>query len=167
MKCSACGKQISALNKLVAIHGTVDNPLCAECAKTALPSMVDGNLDQSKVNQLRELEIKLQSIMISTGDIRRDYEGIGVLFALDSADEGILGAMMQYAFNGSLGADPGKAFDKVIKQLQYQCYNRGGNAVINCQFQHRVSNSRGIGGTGIGVTQAVEIFAYGTAVKFM
>ena len=92
----------------------------------------------------------MDNIIISTGDIHDDYETIDAIFALDSCKESF--------FNS---ADPNKAFDKVKIALRKKCYELGGQAVINCQFEYRVALSQGL----IGSKQVIEIFAYGTAVK--
>ena len=44
----------------------------------------------------------MNDIIITTGDLKDDYEVIDAIFALDSCKEGLL-----------RGADPSKAFDKV------------------------------------------------------
>lgn len=92
----------------------------------------------------------MNNILISTGDIKEDYEVIDAIFALDSCKEGIL-----------KGADPSQAFDKVKMALRNKCAQLCGDAVINCQFEYRVALSQGFGSP----KQVVEIFAYGTAVR--
>ncbi len=92
----------------------------------------------------------MEDILITTGDIKEDYEIIDAIFALDSCKEGIF-----------KGADPNKAFDKVKDVLRSKCNELGGQAVINCEFEYRVAVSPGFGGG----KQVIEIFAYGTAVR--
>ena len=89
-------------------------------------------------------------ILITTGDIKEDYEIIDAIFALDSCKEGL------FSF-----ADPNKAFDKVKNALRKKCDELGGHAVINCQFEYRVAVAQGF----TGAKQVIEIFAYGTAVR--
>lgn len=92
----------------------------------------------------------MNNILITTGDIKEDYEIIDAIFALDSCTEGVF-----------KGADPNKAFDKVKNVLRKKANDLGGHAVINCQFEYRVAVSQGL----IGSKQVIEIFAYGTAVR--
>ena len=92
----------------------------------------------------------MDKILITTGDIKEDYEIIDAIFALDSCQEGIF-----------TGADPNKAFDKVKNVLRKKCDELGGHAVINCQFEYRVAVNHGM----ISNKQVIEIFAYGTAVR--
>lgn len=92
----------------------------------------------------------MENILITTGDVKEDYEIIDAVFALDSCTEGFF-----------KGADPNKAFDKVKDGLRKKAEELGGDAVINCQFEYRIAVSQGL----IGSKQVVEIFAYGTAVR--
>lgn len=92
----------------------------------------------------------MNNILITTGDIKEDYEIIDAIFALDSCAEGVF-----------KGADPNKAFDKVKDGLRKKANDLGGHAVINCQFEYRVAVSQGL----MGSKQVIEIFAYGTAVR--
>jgi uncharacterized protein YbjQ (UPF0145 family) len=43
------------------------------------------------------------------------------------------------------------------------CQQMGGDAVISCQFEYRNALADGL----MGKKQAVEIFAYGTAIKYL
>jgi hypothetical protein len=92
------------------------------------------------------------AIIISTGDIKEPYVVIDAIFALDASKEGFLS-----------GVDPGKAFAGVKSQLTSTCKRLGGDAVINCQFEYRNALAGGL----LGKKQCIEIFAYGTAVKFL
>ena len=49
----------------------------------------------------------MDNIIVTTGDIKKDYETIDAIFALDSCKEGFFA-----------GADPNKAFDKVKSALR-------------------------------------------------
>jgi hypothetical protein len=93
-------------------------------------------------------------IAIATGDIHTPYEPIDTIFALGSHTYGSL-------FGGS-GGDPNAAFEGVKQQLRRVCFSRGGDAVVNCLFEYRVSTTPGL----IAANQVVEIFAYGTAVRY-
>lgn len=94
----------------------------------------------------------LNSIIISTGDIKEPYQIIDAIFALDNNSEGTWFVR---------AANPGKAFDGVKRNLRQLCHSLGGDAVINCQFEYRIALAQSIGDK----TQVLEIFAYGTAVK--
>lgn len=89
-----------------------------------------------------------KNIIISTGGINRSYEIIDAIFAMDSNKEGFIA-----------GVDPNKAFEGVKQQLSKKCSSLGGDAVIDCEFEYRVAVD--------GKKQTVEIFAYGTAVRFL
>ena len=91
-------------------------------------------------------------IIISTGDVRQNYEIIDTIFALDSHKAGFFST-----------AEPHKAFAGVTKQLKDQCKKLKGNAVINCQFEYRNALDSGV----FGSKQVIEIFAYGTVVRLM
>ncbi len=75
------------------------------------------------------------SVLISTGDLRDDYQIIDAIFALDSHGAKFLAS-----------AEPGKAFDGVKDQLRRKCTELGGNAVINCQFEYRNAETQGFVG---------------------
>jgi len=92
----------------------------------------------------------MYNILITTGDLKEDYEVIDAVFALDSSQAGFLS-----------GADPNKAFEKVKNALRAKASELGGHAVINCQFEYRVALAQGL----VGSKQVIEIFAYGTAVR--
>ncbi len=93
------------------------------------------------------------TIPVTTGSISQDFEIIDAIFALDSHKEGF--------FSGAV--DPGKAFDGVKNQLRNRCSELGGDAVVNCQFEYRNALADGI----FGKKQAIEIFAYGTAIQYV
>ena len=93
------------------------------------------------------------NIPVSTGNITRGYEIIDSIFALDSHKEGF--------FSGA--ANPGVAFDGVKEQLRKRCLELGRDAVISCQFEYRNALTDGL----FGKEQSIEIFAYGTAIKYL
>lgn len=84
----------------------------------------------------------------------RQFEILGTVFAFDSDGEAGI-------FFGKQG-DPGAAFARVTEGLRREGYQLGGDAVIACQFEYRVS----VAGDGAAAQQAVEIFAYGTAICY-
>lgn len=89
--------------------------------------------------------------IISTGDLKQPYEILDAVFAIDSHSAGMFS-----------NADPSRAFEGVKEQLTKTCKKLGGNAVINCLFEYRTAVDGGI----LGKKQVIEIFAYGTAVKY-
>ncbi len=90
------------------------------------------------------------NILISTGNVNNSYEIIDAIFAIDSHKEGFMKS-----------TDPDKAFEGVKQRLRAKCEQLGGNAVINCQFEYRIAIAQGT----FSSKQAIEIFAYGTAVR--
>ncbi len=92
----------------------------------------------------------MDNILITTGDLKEDYEVIDAVFAIDACKEGFFSS-----------ADPNVAFDKVKNALRKKCSELGGHAVINCEFEYRVATSQGL----VSTKQVIEIFAYGTAVR--
>ncbi len=93
---------------------------------------------------------KQSRVVITTGDLKREYEILDAVFAIDSSTE-----------SWFRGSDPGRAFEGVKKQLAAVCQGLGGDAVVNCQFEYRVAVDPGL----LGSKQSIEIFAYGTAVR--
>jgi len=90
-------------------------------------------------------------MFISTGGVNREYEVVDTVFALDSHKGGFFH-----------GVDPNKAFEGVKKQLATKCVSLGGDAVIDCQFEYRNALAQSLTGS----KQVIEIFAYGTIIKF-
>ena len=90
-------------------------------------------------------------MIIATGDVKQNYSIIDTIFAMDSHKEGIFSK-----------TDPNKAFEGVKEQLSKKCSSLGGDAVVNCQFEYRVALGDGL----MSKKQVIEIFAYGTVVKF-
>jgi len=90
-------------------------------------------------------------VLVITGDFNTNYQIIDSVFAMDKHKEGF------FSF-----ADPAKAFAGVRAQLRKAAVDLGGNAVINCAFEYRVSVAPSLFGGG---KQVMEIFAYGTVVR--
>lgn len=93
-------------------------------------------------------------IKVSTSGVSRSFEVVDVIFAFDSHKEGFLES----------GADPTRAFVKVVNRLRSICAELGGDAVINCQFDYRYAVGESMMGNA---KQVVEIYAYGTAIRFV
>ena len=91
------------------------------------------------------------NVVICTGTPPWDYEIIDTLFVLDTLDKKFFST-----------SSPSVAFKGAKAQLRARAESIGGDAVIDCRFDYRVS----AGGHGIfGVIHDLEIFAYGTLVK--
>ena len=91
-------------------------------------------------------------ILISTGDIREPYEILDAIFAVDGSTESFFSEL-----------NPDEAFEDVKQQLRERCHRLGGHAVINCHFEYRNALADGF----LGKKQALEIFGYGTAIRFL
>ena len=91
----------------------------------------------------------MADVIISTGDVKGEYEVLDTIFALGSGEAGLFTRAPDNAFKG------------VKSELISKCKNLGGNAVIFCQFEYRITVNEGL----FGNKQGVEIFAYGTAVR--
>ena len=94
-------------------------------------------------------DYKMSDVIISTGSISEKYEVIDTIFALGSGEAGLLTRAPDNAFKG------------VKSELASKCKALGGDAVIFCQFEYRITLNEGL----FGKKQGVEIFAYGTAVR--
>jgi hypothetical protein len=91
---------------------------------------------------------KLPSIILSTGDLRRDYEIVEVVMTLQ-ADR---------AWD--------VAWTNVLYGLRRDALKLGCNAVINIRVEHRIFSEHRQGFLGNEHIQGVEFFGCGTAVKF-
>jgi hypothetical protein len=152
-KCLGCGNTFS-----VSIFDLSKDQLCPNCSRTAKVKSKhedDEKLVAEEKQAQLESELTAGQVLLSTGEMGRPYQVIDVIFAIDSAD--------QSAPNRLAGADPGAVFNKVKVQLRRQCRAHGGDAVIHCRFSHRVAAGADLPGG----KQTLEIFAYGTAVKFV
>lgn len=96
-------------------------------------------------------QIPLKPILISTGNIQRGYDVIDAVFAVAFNEETWFKA-----------ANPSDSFEGVKEQLRNKCRVLGGDAVIYCQFEYRISVKPGVGVN----KQVAEIWAYGTAVTY-
>lgn len=131
---------------------------------------------QDELNAERDRK-RFASLTVSTCSPPPNYifEILDTVFAFDS--DGDAGVVL--AKNG----DPNVAFKRVKHRLKQAAFDIGADAVINCQFEYRVAvavnrTSQAIGAaisglmdTNIAVgpscAQAIEIFAYGTAIRFL
>lgn len=105
-------------------------------------------IKEEEERKARELKERLDEIKVTTGDIRKEYEIDRVIFNI--------GASVESWFKS---VSPDRAFRQAEIQLKVQANNLGCDAVIFTQFEHRVTGGQG--------NQGIEVFAYGTAVKFI
>ncbi|MDL2306641.1 YbjQ family protein [Desulfovibrio sp. OttesenSCG-928-C06] len=156
--CTLCGKKLGGImgetpasGMLVsecAKHGVDAKVMCTRCAEGEIERVTN---DAAAIAASKDPK---NSVIISTSDLKKEYKILDTVFAIDAHQEGF--------FAGA--ADPAKAFNGVKEQLKTKCVNLGGNAVISCQFEYRVATGEGLFG---GAKQVMEIFAYGTVVKFI
>ena len=95
-------------------------------------------------------EHPLNNIVITTGTPPFEYDIIDTIFVLDTLDKKV--------FSNS---SPSAVFEGAKVQLKQRAASLGGDAIINCQFDYRISAGHGI----FNATHDLEIFAYGTLVK--
>jgi hypothetical protein len=154
IECLGCGKPFSVdIFDLSAIDRLC--PKCSLAAKEKSKHDDEERLVAEDKQAQQEGELIGGQVILSTGEAGRPYQVIDVIFAIDSADKS--------ALTHRAGADPGTAFNKVKMQLRHQCAVRGGDAVMQCQFSYRGADRPNLPAG----KQMVEIFAYGTAVKFV
>jgi Putative heavy-metal-binding len=80
------------------------------------------------------------------------FEVLDCVFAMDAHKGGFLET-----------ADPSEAFNGVKQKLSDKCDELGGDAVIACHFEYRSAVDEGFFGHKL----VLEIFGYGTAVRFL
>ena len=154
IECLGCGKPFSVD---IFDLSSIDR-LCPKCSLAAKEKSKHEDEERQVAEEKQaqqESELTGAQVILSTGEVGRPCQVIDVIFAIDSAN--------QSALTRRAGADPGAAFNKVKMQLRHQCAARGGDAVMQCRFSHRVADRANLPAG----KQMVEIFAYGTAVKFV
>lgn len=97
-----------------------------------------------------ERRIDMSQIIISTGDINEKYKILDTIMVLGSDVAGWI-----------KGANPNQAFEMVKEQMRSIAVEKGGNAVINCQFQFRYAVDTKM----LIMAQAFELYGYGTVVR--
>ncbi len=126
---------------------------CITCGATFLVEKITEEEHQPDIHLERisaPLEGQSNQVIITTGPPPFDYEIIDTIFVLDTLSK-----------NFFAKSSPSVAFDGAKKQLKQRADMLDGDAVINCQFDYRISAGHGI----LGVNHDLEIFAYGTLVK--
>lgn len=145
-KCNICDKKIGFLAQ--EFWDDEGKRLCEECSDKL-------ELEKEQIRQQQEKRAKdrseaISKVMLTTGGIQHPYEILDVIIAIEGHEAGYFDS-----------ANPAKAFDGVKKQLRTIAYDMKADVVVHCQFEYRVAAERGL----FGSKQAIEIFAYGTAVK--
>jgi hypothetical protein len=106
---------------------------------------------EAEAKRIREEVIP--KIKVSTSSICKKFEVIECVWGFDVSED-------KDVWFSSVSASQGKAFTKVLRDLQEKCFDLRGDAVINCQFDYRyLTNEKG--------KQRVEVYAYGTVVSFI
>jgi uncharacterized protein YbjQ (UPF0145 family) len=91
-----------------------------------------------------------EHIILSTADIGVDYEVVDSICFVGSRDRGLHGRQVLE-----------EVFADAKRGLRLQCVQLGGDAVVGCHFSERSAHS-----VGLIPTQVIEIWAYGTVVRF-
>ena len=89
-------------------------------------------------------------MIISTVTIKENFEVIDTIFHVQGAK--------QKGFMGTGAIDMDEAFNDAKAALATMARDRGGNAVIGCDFEIRIASDALN-------TQVLEIFCFGTVVK--
>lgn len=85
----------------------------------------------------------MQEVILSTGDLKQDYEVIDIVFATAGIENPYF-AGPQYS----------ESFGEIKKELKNKAHALGGNAVICARFEYQHSSGK-----------IHELFAYGTCVR--
>ena len=158
-RCHSCSTDLSA-----AAADAGEEIMCPNCS-SGFPVPGRKFMDQQKFRrELVEREKKLRaarkeqkrvsyehavdSVILSTGDIPGEYKIVDVVFALgDSRQSGSVAT-----------SDPFNALKDELKRLAIE---KGGDAVINCRFEHRITVIES------SYNRAIEFVAYGTLIRRM
>lgn len=131
--------------------------MCVEGLFTAAKKAKDDAVRNAEARVEHE-QLRWEKMTVSTSGpvFNRKCQVLDTIFAFDSSD----------------GA--AEAFAGVKEQLKRFAYDLGADAVVSCQFEYRVAVETDKGtemianlvGISAGHKQCVEIFAYGTAVRY-
>ncbi len=140
-------------------------------ARQALASQLRKEKAQAELERKRYASITISTSSPSTG---QTYEIIDTVFAFDGDGSA--------SFFSAAHGDPNIAFQRVKDRLRHAAFSIGADAVINCQFEYRVAVSTDHSGQVVGTilnqltdcnfgfgsshAQVIEIFAYGTAIRY-
>lgn len=96
-----------------------------------------------------EDQIRTKEILLSTGNINRQYIERDIIFVADRFDDDFFDAKR----------DPNEALQTIKDKMKKVANSYGANAVIHCHFDHdRVE---------IDGKKYLDVFAYGTVVQFI
>ena len=98
----------------------------------------------------KTIEAENEHIAVVTSGVCCKYELVDSIHEIAQHDKGFGSADLQ------------GIFELVKNKLRTKCIAAGGHAVINCHFSERSANSG-----GLVPTQVVEMWAYGTIIKFI
>lgn len=121
-----------------------------------------------KTDQAAKAE-RVKVIKVLTYVPAGSFEAIAPVMAVGTAHTAIGDQITNKLFGQNGGfmtgsPDPDKAFEEAVTVLRQKCAELDGDAVIGCTFEHRIC----LGKLPIlGHSQAVEIWAYGTAAKLV
>jgi len=102
--------------------------------------------------ELNQAKARAQSVKVTTGDVRWDYEIERVVFNIGADEESFLQT-----------ASPQEAMRAAELALKVQAAELKCDAVIHTMFEHRIATGADklLGGKN----RVIEVFAYGTAVR--
>ena len=100
--------------------------------------------------------------MLSTGDINRKYEIIGLIGGLVDNQDSVQTSTCMGAGTAPVSHDAMTTYARGEDLLLRQARQRGGNGVIFARFDYRIA----VQTLGKSSRQVQELFCYGTAVKF-
>jgi len=95
-----------------------------------------------------EIERRIESIKLSTGNVNKKYIVRDIVFATDRIETDLFASEV----------NPNDVFSGVYQQLKVLAFEYEADAVINCHFEEKYVEYQG--------KWVVEIFAYGTVVQF-
>lgn len=125
---------------------------CITCGATFFVEKITEEEALAEQQQRENVDTEEEhKIVVSTGSIPGEYEVLDTVFALDTLNK-----------NFFTKSSPSLAFKGAKAQLRARAEKIGGDAIIDCSFDYRISAGHGM----FGVVHDLEIFAYGTVVKF-
>lgn len=139
-RCPQCGSQFNVPGREI-VKKRREQAAEQERQHQAAQREHEKQLEAQKLeNSIREGRIK--AVVLSTGDISVKYQVIDLVMTVAS------------------GVD---AFESAKEELRRLAFEKKGDAVINCQFERRITVNEVLGFT----SQVIELFTYGTVVKML
>ena len=152
---------------------------CAECGElipgqARIPEAKYAAGAANSARSFQEDELRQRRIPVMTMTPNRPFEALCPVFCI-AGDEAGMGAralasvaMRVTGVDFQQQGDPEAAFSLAAQLLWAKAQEVGADAVVGCRFDYRVAATAGLGGLGIGAGhQAIEFFAYGTAVRWV